>query len=252
MNKRGQMAIFIIVALVIIGIILAVYYYPRISPVITTEAQPMQYLQDCISPQATSTIELLAQQGGDENPTGFITYNGTKVKYLCYSSEYYKTCVIQQPLLMSHFSDEVSRILTPKLNSCAQTMKDYYTSRGYSITMGEIKSTVTLAPGKVRIIYSTPMTLTKNDVTRKFDKFDVEINSQIYDLLSIATSVVDYEATYGDSETTTYMQYYPNLRIDKIKLEDGVKIYKLTDVTTEDSFTFATRSLVWPPGYGLI
>ena len=63
MNKRGQMAIFIIVALVIIGIILAVYYYPRISPVITTEAQPMQYLQDCISPQATSTIELLAQQG---------------------------------------------------------------------------------------------------------------------------------------------------------------------------------------------
>ena len=95
------------------------------------------------------------------------------------------------------------------------------------------------------------MTITSAETTRTFDKFDASIDSKIYDLLSIATSIIDYESTLGDSETTTYLSYYPDLRIDKIKLEDGVKIYKLTNVVTNEMFQFATRSLVWPPGYGL-
>lgn len=252
MNKRGQMAIFIIIAFVIIGVILAIYYYPSIKPAITPEAQPLQYLKDCIEPDVQNAINLLASQGGYENPMGAINYNGVNVKYLCYVSGYYQTCMIQQPLLITHFSNEINRMLTAKINSCAQSMKEYYTGRGYSVTMGQINSSVVLMPGKARVEYLTPMTLTKEQDVRKFEKFNVEVDSSIYDLLSIATSIIDYEATYGDSETTTYMTYYPDLKIEKIKLEDGVKIYKLTDVVREESFTFATRSLVWPPGYGLI
>ena len=36
---------------------------------------------------------------------------------------------------------------------------------------------------------------------------------------------------------------------EKIKLDDGTKIYEVSDVTTHETFTFASRSLVWPPGY---
>jgi len=252
MDKKGQIAIFVIVALVIVGVILVVFAYPQIKNIVApSEISPSQYLKDCISPEVKGAVDILAKQGGDENPVGYINYLDVKVKYLCYVSGYYKTCVIQQPMLMSHFSNELERILTPKINTCARNLIAEYERRGFSVSSSAISSNVSLASGNIKIDFIAPMTITQAETTRTFDKFDVSIESGIYDLLSIATSIVDYEATYGDSETTLYMQYYPNLKIEKIKLEDGVKIYKLTDVVTEESFTFATRSLVWPAGYGL-
>jgi hypothetical protein len=47
------------------------------------------------------------------------------------------------------------------------------------------------------------------------------------------------------------MQYYPDLKIEKTKLSDGTTIYILSNVVSKDRFTFASRSLAWPPGYGL-
>ena len=252
MDKKGQIAIFVIVALVIVGVIIVIFAYPQIKSIVApSEVSPSQYLQDCISPEVKSAVDILAKQGGDENPVGYINYLDVKVKYLCYTSGYYQTCVVQQPMLMSHFADEIERMLTPKINTCARNLIAEYEKRGYSVSSSAISSNVSLGSGKINIEFAAPITITQEETTRTFDKFDVSIDSGIYDLLSIATSIIDYEATYGDSETTMYMQYFPNLRIDKIKLEDGVKIYKLTDVVTKESFTFATRSLVWPAGYGL-
>jgi len=252
MDKKGQIAIFVIVALVIVGVILVIFAYPQIKNIVApSEISPSQYLGDCISPEVKGAVDILAKQGGDENPVGYINYLDAKVKYLCYVSGYYKTCMIQQPMLMSHFADELERILTPKINTCARNLIAEYERRGFSVSSSAISSNVSLGSGNIKIEFIAPMTITQDETTRTFEKFDVLIDSGIYDLLSIATSIVDYEATYGDSETTLYMQYYPNLKIEKIKLEDGVKIYKLTDVVTKESFTFATRSLVWPAGYGL-
>jgi len=67
-------------------------------------------------------------------------------------------------------------------------------------------------------------------------------------LLLTAVSIIEYESTFGDSETGLYISYYPNLKIDKTRRDDGSTIYQLSDVTTEDTFAFATRSLVWPQG----
>jgi hypothetical protein len=65
----------------------------------------------------------------------------------------------------------------------------------------------------------------------------------------IATSIVDFSSTVGDAETLNYVQFYPNLKIEKLKKE-GDTIYTLTNVVTNEQFRFATRSLVWPAGYG--
>jgi len=54
-------------------------------------------------------------------------------------------------------------------------------------------------------------------------------------LLMISTSIVDYESTYGDAETSLYVNYYPNLRIEKMKLGDGSTIYTVNDVVSAQS-----------------
>lgn len=252
MNKGGQIAIFVIVALVIVGVIVVVFAYPKLSTLIAPrEINPEEYLRSCLEPDVKSTIDLLAKQGGEENPVGFISYLDTKVKYLCYTSGYYKTCVVQQPLLITQFNKEASRMLTSRANQCARNLITEYEKRGYSVSSSTITSNISLASGKIKIDFYAPMTVTKEDYSKSFDSFDASVDSEMYNLLSIATSILDYETTYGDSATELYLNYYPNLKIEKIKLEDGVKVYKLTDVVTKEIFQFATRSLVWPPGYGL-
>jgi hypothetical protein len=72
----------------------------------------------------------------------------------------------------------------------------------------------------------------------------------MYDLLAIATSIIDFETTYGDSETTIYMDYFRNVKVEKNKLSEGTTIYTLTDRNTLEEFKFASRSLVYPAGYG--
>ena len=113
-----------------------------------------------------------------------------------------------------------------------------------------INSEVSIIPGKILVVFNSPLTVNK-ETTQRFDKFNVEIDSEMYDLLFISSSVIDYESSLGDSASELYLQYYPNLRIEKIKLDEGTKIYKVGNVVTKEEFKFASRSLSWPAGYGL-
>jgi len=45
------------------------------------------------------------------------------------------------------------------------------------------------------------------------------------------------------------MTYYSDLRVDKNLRDDGTKIYIITDRNTGNKFQFASRSLVFPPGF---
>ena len=110
---------------------------------------------------------------------------------------------------------------------------------------------VRVVPERVTVDFDVPLTATKGDETRQFSGFDVEVKSGMYELLMIATSIIDFESTYGDSETTLYLQYYPDLSIEKTKLSEGTSVYKLRNVVTGEEFVFASRSVAWPPGYGL-
>jgi hypothetical protein len=56
------------------------------------------------------------------------------------------------------------------------------------------------------------------------------------------------EARYGNSETTIYMDYYHNLKVEKSEQTDGSTVYRLTDRKDGSVFQFASRSIAWPPG----
>jgi len=250
-NKRGQVAIYIIVALVIVGIILVLYLFPSVRTTISgAEFSPNSYLKSCVEADVKTAVTELAQNGGYSKPEGTILYQGKQIKYLCYSSDNYKTCTVQQPMIKSNFEKELSAIVTPKANDCVKQLKAEYESRGYSVSAASANSQVSIIPGSVRIDFIAPMSITK-DSTETYNGFDVEVDSEMYDLLMTAQSVIEFESTYGDSETTLYLQYYPDLKMEKVVLSDGSTIYKLSNVNTKEEFVFASRSLVWPPGYGL-
>ncbi len=250
-GKRGQATIFIIVALIIV-VMIALFFLlrPQIIGVFEGSFSPNSYLKSCIEPEIKPAVELLADQGGYKEPEGFLTSEGKKIQYLCYTDDYYKTCTIQQPMTKVHFEKELNLMVGNKANRCAANLIEEYKKRGYEVKSGGVSSQVSVIPGKILVSFNTPLTITKGG-TQTFKNFEVEMKSEMYDLLFVASSIIEYENKLGGSATELYMQYYPNLKIQKVKLSDGSTIYELSDVTTNEKFKFASRSLAFPAGYGL-
>lgn len=252
MEKRGQVAIFVIVAIIIVVAGILIYYFlPGARTFVSGDITPSVFLSECVSEELDSNIELLSSQGGYANPEGFILHEGDRVKYLCYTTEYYVPCIVQQPLILRHYERELEELTTTKAQSCTLDLREEYSRQGYEVSGGDNPIVnVDIVPDKIRILVNAPMTVRKGDETISYQNFDIERPSEVYDLLMIATSIIDFESTYGDTETTLYYQYYPNLVIGKDTLTDGTTVFEVRDVTTEESFKFASRSLAWPGGYG--
>jgi hypothetical protein len=252
MEKRGQVAVFVIIAIVIVAAILLIYlFYPRIESLVGAEDSPNEYLMKCIEPSITDGVETLSKQGGYMNPEGYVLYQSEKIKYLCYTAQYYVPCYVQQPLLRAHFENELKTLIDSQTKTCVDELKSYYGDRGYVVTGGDSPSAdVAVNFKSIDVDVKLDMTIEK-DSSRRFESIEFGYPSEMYALLMTATSIIDFESTYGDSETLDYVKYYPNLKIEKIKLGDGSTVYNLGDVRTGESFTFASRSLAWPGGLGL-
>ena len=249
MNKRGQIAIFVIIAILIASVILVVFLNPGGRIGISEDVNPSSYLSNCIEPKVSEALEILSKQGGSLNPENYVLYRDQKVEYLCYTNKQYSLCSVQQPLLVMHIEDEIKSYVEPVARQCIRDLEERYESQGYIVSTTPGDLSVDFAPGKISIEFDSPMTIEK-DSTQTFRKFAVSINSEMYDLLMTAVSIIQYESALGDSETLLYLQYYPDLSIKKVKRE-GDTIYTLKNVVTNEAFTFASRSLVWPAGYGL-
>jgi len=177
-------------------------------------------------------------------------YGGEKVEYLCYTNQYYQTCVMQQPLLRQHVEREILDYIKPEALSCINNLKQNLRKKGWQVSQDREDISISIVPNKIEITVSG-FSAVKEDIGERYDKFVVEKKSQLYNLIMLATSILNWEARYGDSDIKTYMLYYPNMKVEKYKQEDGSKIYTLTYTPTKEKFVFASRSLSWPAGYGL-
>lgn len=248
--KRGQVTFFVLVAVVLVGIIIALIAIPRLrGPSVDAVQDPSAFLRECIAPVLEARLATLSEQGGYLQPEGFIEYNSTKVKYLCHTTEDYKTCVVQQPLIKEHVEEELTNALQGTARQCVSDLKDAFQSAGYTVGGNFERFSIAFTPGSMIALVEAPLTLEKQG-RRTYQQFQLTFPSEYYDLLYVVTSIIEYESQVGNSETSLYVQYYPDISMDKVSLGDGTRIYRVHNVLTLESFQFASRSLVFPPGYG--
>jgi hypothetical protein len=253
MHKRGQIGVYVLIALGILLVVVVLLLAPDFRGGTSEQVQdPSAFLTACLSPSLMELKTTLLAQGGYRQPEGFLVYNDEPIKYVCYTAESYVPCVVQQPLLKEHQEEELTHALAEPVRSCMRQLQQAYEQEGYRATIGAGKGpAVSIVPGKILLTIDLPLTLTKES-TRTFRTFQLQYPSELYDLSYIATSITEFESTLGDSETTTYIQYYPDLKITKLRLGDGSTLYQVTHIVSKETFRFATRSLVFPPGYGFL
>jgi len=250
-NKKGQVTIFIIVALIVVVLGVLIYlFYPQIKSTFGGGFKnPQAFMQECLVEDLEDTVKLLSSQGGSLRPEHYILYDNSKVDYLCYTNEYYKTCVVQQPMLDAHIENQLKQELREEVDNCLEEMKKSYEKQGYAVVLQKKDFNFDIQLKQIVLETNTTLRLNK-DATQTYDSFRIGFGNNLYELVSIANNIIIWETKMGDAETTLYMDAYRDLKVEKKKQTDGTTVYILTNRDSGDKFQFASRSVAWPPGYG--
>ncbi len=249
-GKKGQVTIFIIVALAIIIFAILIYlFYPKMQSVFTPSYKnPFEKMKDCVEPTIEESLEKISKRGGSMNPELYYEYNDERIAYLCYTVEDYKTCVMQKPILINSVQEEIKKEVMKVSDECLDRLTEAYRKEGYKVELKRGEMEIEFVPENILVKYNDILSLTKTE-KEIYEGFDLRFESKIYDLLMVATSILEFEVYYGDSEITTFMDYYRDLKVEKKRQTDGTKVYMLENTKSGEEFDFATRSLAWPAGY---
>lgn len=252
-SKRGQVTIFIIIAILIVGIAVLIYFIrPNVEVGTGFDAKnPSGFIQDCLENEIDETVNLLSLQGGSVNPDFSFLYEGSPVQYVCYSSENYARCVVQQPLLKQHIEKEIKEDISDEVESCFSSLEQSYRNEGYTVNLQTGTTRNELLPKRIVTNFDDYVLTVSKGETARYDSFNVILNNNLYELVSIANSIIEWESEVGSATPSIYMTYYKDLKVEKKPFQDGTTVYVLTDRNTEDKFQFASRSIVFPGGFGV-
>jgi hypothetical protein len=247
--KKGQVAIFIVVALLVVATIitLAIISSNRINAP-SIEISPKEYIDSCVKDITKEAILRILENGGDAQPkNSSISYNGVRFTYLCYNSEYYESCINQQPMLIEHIEKEITDYISPEVKDCFSGLEKDLEEKGYDVTMGAVKIETNLQPKAAVISSKRKLSISKGEKKESFDDFETKISTPLYELSEIASEIVNQEASNCEFNTLSFMLMHPEYDLRKDLHEDS-NIYTLKSLETGDFFKFAIRGCVMPPG----
>lgn len=246
-SKRSQVTIFIILAIAIVVVLVLIFLRRGDISIIPAAKTPIDSIKECSSLAVDELTSAISQRGGSLEPKLFYLYNGNKVEYLCYADDFYQKCVMQKPLLKESIEKDMEKNLVPKISDCLAFQREALEKKGYSVSYKTPNITVDLVPNNILVSVDSDLKISKTK-TEVYKTFRVDKTSKMYDFSMITSSILNWEARYGDSEIMNYMIYYPSLRVEKKKMELGTTIYILTDKDSGEKFIFASRSMAVPAG----
>jgi len=261
MNKRGQLTIFIIVGVLLIGFIIAFFFLFRKTEEIrigeAEQEDTQNFLEVCLEDSVREGINLIFKQGGYiENPL-HISFkldgeeNPVDISYLCYSDLDNHICVVQEPVLSKHIKDEIREYLDVPAENCFYDLLDAMKSQGYSIDSEVYRDAkVNIRKNYLEVDFDAELTATRSGETFKHEDFSTRFLSDAYDIIEIIKKAVNQKATACTFFYVLHNRVYPEFIIDRIDALDGSEIYIVRSRGSGEEFRFAVRGCI--PSGGII
>jgi hypothetical protein len=251
-NRKGQVAIWVILALVLAAAIILFFALERLPLGIqAAEFEPAKSVEGCIKESIAEAVSKMLPQGGFIQPKNFVSYNKTNIEYLCENPYYFSPCTSQHPMLISEMNREIKEYILPFVEECFEGMREEAERRGYSVEMKEMNLSVEMAPGRIYARISREFSTSRSGVSKITSDFDSEVLSPAYELANVAMEIAASEAKYCYFESVGYMLEFPQFDIRKTALSTPVRIYSIKDTKTGAAMNIAIRSCAIPAGMGL-
>jgi hypothetical protein len=241
MKKKSQIAVFIVLAVLIGGLILtAVIYRPKedIKPVINKIDPINSFVLNCLKETGEDAVYYIGYTGGYYNNPNLTTDNN--IAYYFYE---------EKDLMPSkvNVENELSEYMNNMLFFCTKEFRDF---PDYNITQGEIKTKTTIEDERVIFNVNYPLTINKENNNYRLNEFkDIEIPVRLGIVYNAAREIMD-EQMFNKKEICIScllkLSLKNKLRVDMNDKEDKVVIFTITDASSyikdkEFKFNFANK-----------
>ena len=250
-NKKAQVTIFIIVAIVLV-VALSIFFLARQSkPALNTgqEFNPETVIGECVRDAVRKNVDIMMPQGGVFMPTDYALFKDTKVAYICKNVNYYERCINQYPRYITFLTSEVKQRIEPEIEGCLNTLEAELKNKNYEVSLGAHSLDVQLEPGSINVNIPIDLTIQKNNVLQKFMIFNFALKNPLYDLGLVVNEITLQEAQRCYFEYVGYSLLYPDINVRVTTLSDSTKIYTLEHVKTGKEMNIAIRGCAIPAGF---
>ena len=256
MKKRGQVTIFIVIGVVLIGATI-MFFLLRNQEIIETTGKSEEniesFLDSCLKDKIKNAIDDISIHGGyidKEFSLNFQFQNEEpmNITYLCYTQNYYALCVNQKPGFVQDLKSELKNYISNDVQNCFDEMTKNFARKGYSIKTNYKGFSVDLLPKRVIVQTDSDISLTISGETTKDEDFKMVIASRFYEIVNLVQELVNEEAEFCYTENLGINLVYPEFIVDKFKTQ-GTIVYTVEHTESKEKFRFAVRGCVIPPGF---
>lgn len=249
--KRGQLTIWIILAIVLVASMVLFFSVER--GIISgggadKEISPEGIITSCVRENTQEIIDQMIEVGGFIDNQNVIRYENKNITYICKHSGNYKPCVNQYPRYLENLKIELINHLTPRVEECFDSFVEQAEKRNYDVEIGVMNISVDLGINRIFVDVKRDLNIEKDETSRQIKNIEVEIISPLYDLANIAIEIGNNEAKYCNFEYAGYMILFPRWKITRDAIWDSNRIYTITDNYSDKKMTIAIRSCAVPAG----
>jgi hypothetical protein len=256
MNRKGQVTIFIIVAVLLVAVIGLVFliYNNRVSlEAGNTQKESVEAYEDCINNYVAEASELIFDNSGFielpelnyliVNSEGYYRQEDVgRIPYLCYTDLNYARCIPQAPLLIEHLESEILDYVEPHVDECFDFLEGNLEENNYDVESGVSRNfDVELREGVIRTSVDKSFTQSRAGEEEVFDEFSSRLASPLYGIARVVHEIVNEESRECNSDYVEIMSRNTGIKIDKFVTGENIRIYSVEDMTSKGEWRFAIR-----------
>ena len=258
LNNRGQITIFVIVAILLVSAIILIFilYQNQIEITERSEKDSEGEFSDCINSYVSEAVESIFENAGFiekpaltylvRNPKNYYFQDEVKeIPYLCYTGLNYARCNPINPLMINYLEDEIKQYIEPKVEICFESLKRELQDKAYNIRLGNTESfDIEIKDGFIEINIIKKLTREKAGEEEIFEQFSSKFNTNLYKIAKVSEEIISQEIALCNSDYLSIMEGNNRINIKKFQTGDNVKIYTVKDMVTKKEWKFAIRNCV--------
>jgi hypothetical protein len=256
MIKRGQVTIFVIIAIIIVAAVAFVFTLSdktdegnNVSPV----KDPQGYIQKCAQDAVSEAESKLIPHGGIIEPTSeSVMFDSVKIIWMCYTPELKKICTNKHPMLSKEIENQIISYAQPKIEACFSEVQDDLKRYDYQQD-NAMNFSVILLPKQIAIKLSRQISFTRNEQKISLDNFNTFVDSPLYTFVSIALETSNQEVSCRcgeevcNADVLKFSLDYPGFEVSRFVSGSNEKAYTITETLSNKKFNFGVRNCVRLP-----
>ena len=250
-NKSGQVTIFIIIALVVVGVIVLFFAFKDslFGDKIDPEFEPIYNLyEQCISQETSNGIKLLSSQGGhidteEFNPGNDFNPFSSQLSFLGLSIPYWygisgKNLAVENVPTLKDMNSELEKFISERLNDCDFSS---FRQRGFYIETSKPDVSVEISDSSVLVSVDAPLSVYLADKSARRSSHEVSVDSQLGKLYASALEIYnsEKESSFLENYALDVLQSYAP--VDGVEGQCSPKIWKTPDVVEEVKSALASN-----------